>query len=230
MSGIGSRMKRERELRGISLESVAKATKINIKILKLLEADEFSSLPSPVFVKGFLKSYSKHIGLDPNDAVLMYEDYLAKDKNSNLADTPNITAQKGNLLSRKHITIGILVFLFIALLLLFALFKKERGKDITTPTDLKKNLPSKINTKTAKRKGSHTLTFKASKVTWIRVVIDGGDTKEVILRPGDTVSWKAKKGFFLVVGNAGGVEMTFDGKPSKKIGEPGQVVKFSLPR
>ncbi len=78
METPGSFIKRERELRGISLNEIAAETKIGNNYLHALEEDNYDSLPAPTFIKGFLRAYSKHIGLDENDVVLRYEDFIER--------------------------------------------------------------------------------------------------------------------------------------------------------
>ena len=76
METVGKYLKRERELRNISLQEISAATKIRENILKAIEEDRYDVLPTPVFVKGFLVAYVKHVGLDPRDVVLRYESDL----------------------------------------------------------------------------------------------------------------------------------------------------------
>jgi cytoskeleton protein RodZ len=76
METIGKYLKRERELRNISLEEISTATKIRKFLLAAIEEDRHDLLPTPVFVKGFLIAYGKYIGLDPGDVVLRYESDL----------------------------------------------------------------------------------------------------------------------------------------------------------
>ena len=76
METVGKYLKRERELRNISLKEISTATKIRENILKAIEEDRYDLLPTPVFVKGFLVAYVKHVGLDPRDVVLRYESDL----------------------------------------------------------------------------------------------------------------------------------------------------------
>jgi cytoskeletal protein RodZ len=75
---VGQYLKRERELRGISLEQVAGITKISPHYLNAIDADQFDSLPSKIFAKGFVKSYAKAIGLNQDEVVLRYEELFDK--------------------------------------------------------------------------------------------------------------------------------------------------------
>ncbi len=62
---IGGVLRRERELRGISLEEIARSTRIPLRSLQALEDDRWEELPGEVFTRGFLKSYAESLGLDP---------------------------------------------------------------------------------------------------------------------------------------------------------------------
>ncbi len=65
--------------------------------------------------------------------------------------------------------------------------------------------------------------------TWLRISIDGRAPKEHIFVPSDQPEWKAKKGFELLIGNAGGIALEFNGKKMDNLGKQGQVVRIKLP-
>ena len=72
MEPTGRYLKRERELRQISLEELAQTTRIPLKMLHHIEADDFDKLPGEVFTRGFLKSYARALGVEPDDVLAMY--------------------------------------------------------------------------------------------------------------------------------------------------------------
>ncbi|HXI10513.1 MAG TPA: RodZ domain-containing protein, partial [Thermodesulfobacteriota bacterium] len=76
----------------------------------------------------------------------------------------------------------------------------------------------------------HSLTVSAAELTWVKVAIDDDEPFDVVLRPGEKVSWKAAKAFHLVVGNAGGVTVNFDGEEFSGLGASGEVVKLVFPK
>lgn len=76
MEKPGNYLKRQREIRGIALEDISTVTRVPMKYLAALEGDAHENLPHPTFVKGFIRLYCKHVGIDSNDAVLHYEEYL----------------------------------------------------------------------------------------------------------------------------------------------------------
>ncbi len=70
--GIGEFLRIEREKRRITLEQVASTTKISVKLLQALEAEHFEELPARPFIRGFVVSYAKFIGLDSNDVLTRF--------------------------------------------------------------------------------------------------------------------------------------------------------------
>ena len=74
MASFGERLKREREMRNVSLEEIAESTKIGKRNLQALETEDFDKLPGGIFNKGFVRAYAKYLGLDEDQAVT---DFLA---------------------------------------------------------------------------------------------------------------------------------------------------------
>lgn len=72
MGTFGDKLRRERELRGISLDEIAEATKIGTRSLRALEEEKFDLLPGGIFNKGFVRAYAKFLGLDEEQAVADY--------------------------------------------------------------------------------------------------------------------------------------------------------------
>jgi cytoskeletal protein RodZ len=73
MESLGEYLKKERELRGVTIDEISHITRISSRFLFSLEKDDYGSLPSDVFVKGFLRAYAKCVGLDPNEVISIYE-------------------------------------------------------------------------------------------------------------------------------------------------------------
>jgi cytoskeletal protein RodZ len=72
MPNFGEALKRERELREITLREISEATKINLRYLDALEHNEFDDLPGGVFNRGFVRAYAQYIGADPDALVNAY--------------------------------------------------------------------------------------------------------------------------------------------------------------
>jgi cytoskeletal protein RodZ len=72
MPSFGEELKRERELREISLREVSQATKISMRFLEAMERNDFSFLPGGLFNRGFVRAYCQHIGIDSESMVNAY--------------------------------------------------------------------------------------------------------------------------------------------------------------
>jgi len=72
MSELGPWLVRAREARGLTLEDAERDTRISRRYLQALESEEFDVIPAPVYARGFLRSYSQYLGLDPQEAMARY--------------------------------------------------------------------------------------------------------------------------------------------------------------
>jgi cytoskeleton protein RodZ len=77
--------------------------------------------------------------------------------------------------------------------------------------------------------GSHQLIIEATGFSWIKIVEDRKLPVEILLRPGERVERTASQSFELDIGNAGGTNITYQGKPLGVLGKQGQVVHVKLP-
>jgi cytoskeletal protein RodZ len=69
---LGQYLKREREARHISLEDMPKATRISFPFIRALEADDFDFFSQQEAIPGYLKLYTRHLGLDYEDTLRRY--------------------------------------------------------------------------------------------------------------------------------------------------------------
>lgn len=68
----GPRLRRARLLRGLEIDDVAGATKVNPTYLRFLEEERFDDLPAIVYVRGFVAAYARLLGLDPTRVAPAY--------------------------------------------------------------------------------------------------------------------------------------------------------------
>jgi len=69
---FGEHLRREREMRGVSLDEVSQSTRIGVKFLEALEDERWKDLPGGVFNRGFLRSIARYLGLDEEALVAEY--------------------------------------------------------------------------------------------------------------------------------------------------------------
>jgi cytoskeletal protein RodZ len=69
---IGEKLRLEREARGIALRQISEQTRISIRYLEAIEADDYKRLPGGIFNRSFVRAYAKFVGVDEHAAL---EDY-----------------------------------------------------------------------------------------------------------------------------------------------------------
>lgn len=71
--GVGSLLKNEREEKGLSIDHLARITRLRRHYIEALEGETWRELPAPVYVKGFIRSYARGVGFDGREAIRLYE-------------------------------------------------------------------------------------------------------------------------------------------------------------
>jgi cytoskeletal protein RodZ len=72
MPTVGQYLRELREERKMSVEEVSRATRVPMASVERIETDRFDELPGEVFVRGFLKSYARSLGVPPDDVLARY--------------------------------------------------------------------------------------------------------------------------------------------------------------
>ncbi|MBI3637806.1 MAG: helix-turn-helix domain-containing protein [Candidatus Rokubacteria bacterium] len=72
MSSVGSYLRELRQRRGVSLDELARVTRVGSRYLEALEADDHAALPAPVFTKGFIRAYCQALQQPPDEALARY--------------------------------------------------------------------------------------------------------------------------------------------------------------
>ena len=72
METVGQYLRRHREAHQMSIEEVSRTTRVPTSSIERIETDRFDELPGEVFVKGFLTSYARCVGIAPEDVLARY--------------------------------------------------------------------------------------------------------------------------------------------------------------
>ena len=70
---IGEKLRLARETRGIALRDISEQTRISMRYLEAIEADDYRRLPGGIFNRSFVRAYAKSIGYDEQEAI---DDYV----------------------------------------------------------------------------------------------------------------------------------------------------------
>jgi cytoskeleton protein RodZ len=94
-----------------------------------------------------------------------------------------------------------------------------------TPTPVAK----RTNPPTAPAGKTRHMLIEARELTWVRIAEDQNPSYQVLLKPGERIERSASDHFQLDIGNAGGIDVTFEGKRLGSLGEQMQVIHMRLP-
>jgi cytoskeletal protein RodZ len=72
MAELGNTLSRARRARGITIEDAERDTHVSRRYLQALETEDFSVFPAPVYARGFLRTYSRYLGLNPEELVRVF--------------------------------------------------------------------------------------------------------------------------------------------------------------
>src|SRR3972149_211953 len=239
----GQMLRAAREARGISREEAAEATRIQAGFLAAMEDDDFELLPDERYLLRFLEEYARFLGLDSARLQRRCAQQITRN-HSSLAVFPvprTVTVSLRRLAPLFLLLAVIIPSFFIALSLLANRPPMVQGPERTGAPDAgtpgtgapDAADPSAAGTPDASESPAASagqgapqiLRARAGEMTWMLVTIDGRETRDVLLRPGEIWEWRAQEGFVVTVGNAGGVELTLNGRPVSRLGEAGQVIR-----
>jgi cytoskeletal protein RodZ len=88
MPTLGEELKRRREERQISLNDISESTRIGIRFLKAIDADNYAVLPGGIFTRSFIRAYAKQVGMSEDEAMSLYNEQVGgyKPETNNLSD------------------------------------------------------------------------------------------------------------------------------------------------
>jgi len=235
MITFGQDLKRERELRGISLKEIADFSKINLRFLKALEDNRLDILPGKFFTRGIIRTYAKYLGLEEEKVLnqyyetIQYQDKKNKGKVSKKESPPETSKKK-----RKLISFSIFViFVLVILLSLFFLLQKKKGSslDITSLpksaiTLMPEEMPPPIPE--TRKEGMKELHLKLifHQETWIQVYSDGKIELDERMSSGQQAEIRASENLLINVRNAGGVTYYINNRQGKPFGKSGENINY----
>lgn len=221
---IGAYLRREREERNISLEEISATTKINPTLLSFLEEDKFENLPNPIFVKGYLKAYAAHIGIDPKGIIGRFNERIhpQEKKSIRLAPTPKTFPKKIYWLFLGLITIGIALLTSTI---------GNKNQNTFEPTSAKQTetlaneiqpdiIATNIESNTIKDEqlmpqivsnSTQNLKIQTTKPVWLKIQIDSHPTYSQHLVSNKEIQLKGEKEIKIYISDRSAVMLTHNG-------------------
>ncbi len=236
MASIGQELKRERELRSISLKEIADQTKINMRFLRALEEDRLDMMPEKFFTRGIIRSYAKYLGLDEQSILNTYLESLQAQEEGQEEKKERIEEEEAPR-KKNFLLIAVLILVFTVTLIIVLYFILQNRETSPSLPSQKPQLqvpkktavsPPITQDETEKKQDELILDITVQQETWMEIYADGELQYSGIKSPGTHLEFKALEGFLLHFGNAGGIVYSINGKEGKKLGDTGAVVKDIL--
>ena len=242
----GSRLKKIRQERGLSLEDIGKKTRVHLNVLRAIEGDSISNL-SPIYLKGFIKIYCGFLGLEVKDFIGSSGQPQRPALNATVGRPIGMRIEKKpSFIKDASIKLGaikplvnlkkIIIFVVIAVILIFLgisliKFVSSRSKrsrlekvKISMPISAPKAVArqTKINKDLTQ---GFTLGIFARGKSWISAKVDGKVVFHGVLARGRSETWQAREKVELSLGDAGAVELQVNDQRFANLGRHGQPLK-----
>jgi cytoskeletal protein RodZ len=268
MPGLGDEFRAAREARHLSLSDVSEQIHIRSVYLQSIEDEDWSAIAAPVYVRGFLRTYARFLGLDPESAVERFNAAMGE------AGTRGEPASVRQLGTRTGPSPWLWAAIAVAVLLVaFVGYKfydnqtagagstvaaaspspSAAATGVASPSAAASSAASALPTgaspaptgsdaavanaspspvasdaSAAPDGKSKTLVVSITQTSWLLVEIDGQKIVEGIY-PAGTIKKFHGKSASLRAGNAGGVNVTVNGKDLGPLGASGSVVDKTIP-
>ncbi|MBV8724828.1 MAG: DUF4115 domain-containing protein, partial [Candidatus Eremiobacteraeota bacterium] len=189
----------------------------------------------PVYIRGFLRTYARFLGLDPEEAVATFNRTQPA-----LAAAAVLEPRRGDraaapawLSAALLWTAGTVAVLLIAFVVFTELTLPRRTVVQTSPTEAASAAAATPMVAPAVKPsaaapgviaGANSLALVLSGPSWLRVTVDGNVSMEGTFPAGTSKTFHGKSAL-VRIGNAGAVEIYLDGKDLGKLGKSGDVVE-----
>lgn len=221
VESIGSRLKKARLEKGLTLEEVHKKTKIHLNILKNIEEEGLLNL-SQVYIKGFLKIYAKFLGLEIKDSTASYKETKAnladkgpqpEKKSPSFLETTSVKLRSWRPSQKTKIAFIWGVVSLFSIAILFNLGKGfSRRRALMLSKAKKQKVQPQVTPKPIIVSSGINLGILARENCWISLKADGHLVFRSVLKKGKSESWQAKEKIEISLNNAGAVELVVNGE------------------
>jgi transcriptional regulator with XRE-family HTH domain len=245
MDSIGEILRRARHERGLTLDEIASRTRINRKYLDAIERGDREAIPGGFFYKSFIRQYVDAV--DDKDSHLADEiagilasqepvvppqpdDHILKAMAAN--PPPERLSKSRNFSATTYLILLILALAGSSGLYMWWHRAQQAQGTVQAPPAPKPEQkaespmapqPVALSTPPPAGPGEIMLDVEAIEPTWFQVVSDGKTVFTGVINPGESKTFAVKDGARMKIGNAGGIEVKFNGRPIGTVGDRGQI-------
>jgi cytoskeleton protein RodZ len=235
---LGERFRAAREARGISISQAAEQIRIRSVYLAAIEEENWGTIGAPVYARGFLRTYARFLGLDPEEAVAGFNRAQGTPSGAPSSIGLEPAPRRAGPVWASGLLLwiaGVVAVLLIAFVVFTELTMPRRPAAPTvaaesvapSATPMAAPQPSPTAPPSGVPDGPRSLALVLSAPSWLRVTVDGNVSMEGTFPAGTSKTFHGKSAL-VRIGNAGGVEIYVDGKDVGKLGKAGDVVEHTF--
>ena len=239
MAGEGQMLRAAREEKKWSFMDTEDTTKIRVRYIQALEEEDYDVLPGTTYVKGYLRTYAKQLGLNPDEIIGLYNDSIMPEARP-ILESPHVLVKARPSWVRPMI-IGSMAVLALVLAIVIASLYQPGNKVADSPYS-PTALPSAPKPAAVAPAASPPVVTNPENVVaatqdgltaqlvftqdcWIEVRVDGQPPFQGLFHAGMTKELKGTSKIELVrIGNASGLSVTLNGKALPSFEDAGKVV------
>jgi transcriptional regulator with XRE-family HTH domain len=235
-TSLGNELRQERLRKGLDLAGIAKETRIRTAILEAIEEDRFDCIPGGAYRYHFLRQYARALGID-GDAIVAEFKEEHEDLPVPLPIPPK--TRRSRIWADLAWAIVVIASLVAAYKLteirrsatkqqdqaLAQMLHVERPAQIAPPQEAP--APPPPNAPSPGQAPVH-VAFTATEPVWVSVKCDGNASYAGVLEVPQSKTFDAAGAVTVLIGNAGGLQISLNGKPLGALGAHGEVEMIEL--
>jgi cytoskeleton protein RodZ len=232
-TSVGSVLRNEREHQGRVIEEIAQELCIMPSYLRSIEADDLTNLPGAFFYRSFVRQYATLLGLNPDKlqadiqvlTTMAEPEEIVPAKPIRVPDAIAEAANRMELSSRSWaVPVAALLVALVGGGGFYEWWKQPAPIQVETPVANPAEPTVNVTTTTGEDGVRRLeLNLSASEETWLSISSGGKEIFAGVLEPAETKTVSGLEVARLTVGNAGGLNVQWNGKEIGPIGEKGQV-------
>lgn len=233
METVGQILRAEREKKNLSVKDVEHATSIRALYITSIEADDYKVIPGEVYLKGFIRNYANFLGLNSTELVNLYRESQAEAApEAIVTPAPPVVDEhpKINLLSMISPKLAATAIILVAVVGIgFWAYDGQKSPSVPQKVQPQAEQAQKVpEAPAAPVKPANTqpvyVQAKFSEECWTQVTADGKKIYEGTPKKDESFTWEAQGTLAIKAGNAGAMDITWNGQPQGKLGKKGDVV------
>jgi cytoskeletal protein RodZ len=245
---VGEILRAEREKQGKTVKDIERGTSIRALYIQAIEDGRYEVLPGEVYLKGFIRNYASYLGLNAQQVLAVYRESQSpqpaqEPAAAKPAATRSSASDKQPNGGRKSSVWRWLIAMVVIAIAAGAAWAAMNYLNPPAPTKpaptpqaqvqpapppaAPAKPPAQAPTPApAPAPATRPIVVQAKYTAecWTLVTADGREVYEGIPRPGETLTWNADRAMTLQIGNAAGIELTYNGQPQGRLGGDGEVV------